>query len=159
MAAELSGATLAVLEATGGYELEIVRALQRAGAPVAVVNPRRVRDFARASGRLAKTDRIDARIIAHFARAMRPAQTPKIEDGRMALVELVTRRRQLIDMIIAEDNRLEHASATIASAIKEHDLPNCRRGRGRSTRRHDLLCFAAGASPDWQTRRRFHRHG
>ena len=120
LAAELSGATLAVLEATGGYELEIVRALQRAGAPVAVVNPRRVRDFARASGRLAKTDRIDARIIAHFARAMRPAQTPKIEDGRMALVELVTRRRQLIDMIIAEDNRLEHASATIASAIKEH---------------------------------------
>jgi len=92
LADELRDAGLVVVEATGGYELEIVRALQSAGAPVAVVNPRRVRDFARASGRLAKTDRLDALVIAQFGRAMRPAQTPHIEAGRMALGDLVTRR-------------------------------------------------------------------
>src|SRR5208337_3112754 len=120
LADELSGSALVVVEATGGYELEIVRALQRAGAPVAVVNPRRIRDFARASGRLAKTDRIDAEVIARFGGAMRPSQTPRIEDGRMALLELVVRRRQLIEMIVAEDNRLEHAGGPVAAMIKEH---------------------------------------
>ena len=120
VAAELNDATLVVVEATGGYQLEIVLALQAAEAPVAVVNPRRVRDFARASGRLAKTDRVDARVIAHFARAMRPAQTPRIEDGRMALAELVARRRQLIDMLVAEQNRLEHAGPSMAAAISDH---------------------------------------
>jgi transposase len=79
------------VEATGGYEVEIVRALQPAGGPVEVVNPRRVRrvrDFARASGRLAKTDRIDALVIAQFGRAMWPAPTPQIEAGRTALADL-----------------------------------------------------------------------
>lgn len=118
----LNGAELVVVEATGGYELDLVRALQRAGASVAVVNPRRVRDFARASGRLAKTDRIDALAIAQFARAMRPAQTPMIEDGRMALAGLVARRRQVIDMAVAEENRLEHASAALAGMIRDHIL-------------------------------------
>ena len=108
------------LEATGGYELDLVRALQAAGAAVAVVNPRRIRDFARASGRLAKTDRIDALAIAQFARAMRPAQTPRIEDGRMALAGLVARRRQVIDMAVAEENRLEHAAPALAGMIHEH---------------------------------------
>jgi transposase len=75
------------VEATGGYELEIVRAFQSAGGPVAVVNPRRVRDFARASGRLGKKDRIDALAMGQFGRAMRP-QTPQIEAGRMALADL-----------------------------------------------------------------------
>jgi transposase len=120
VAAELKDATLVVVEATGGYELEIVLALQAAQAPIAVVNPRRVRDFARASGRLAKTDRVDARVIAHFARAMRPSQTPQIEDGRMALGELVARRRQLIDMLVAEQNRIEHAGPSMATAIRDH---------------------------------------
>ena len=120
LAHELRDAGLVVVEATGGYELEIVLAMQSAGVPVAVVNPRRVRDFARASGRLAKTDRIDAVVIAQFGRAMRPAQTPHIEAGRMALGDLVTRRRQVIEMVVAEENRLEHASPAIAALIKEH---------------------------------------
>jgi transposase len=120
LAAALAQAALIVVEATGGYELGIVRALQRVRAPVAVVNPRRVRDFARAAGRLAKTDRIDAQVLAEFGRAMRPSQTPNIEDGRMALVEMVARRRQLIEMVVAEQNRLEHASLSMAAAIREH---------------------------------------
>ncbi|HEX3521562.1 MAG TPA: transposase [Stellaceae bacterium] len=120
LARDLGGARLVVVEATGGYELEIVRALQSAGVPVAVVNPRRVRDFARASGRLAKTDRIDALVIAQFARTMRPAQTPHIEAGRRVLGDLVTRRRQVIEMVVAEENRLEHAGPAMAALIKEH---------------------------------------
>ena len=120
LATRLKAARLIVVEATGGYELDLVRALQAAGAAVAVVNPRRIRDFARASGRLAKTDRIDALAIAQFARAMRPAQTPRIEDGRMALAGLVARRRQVIDMAVAEENRLEHAAPALAGMIHEH---------------------------------------
>lgn len=113
------GASLVVLEATGGYEMAVVRALMANSVPVAVCNPRQVRDFARASGRLAKTDQVDARVIAHFAKAMRPAQIPPIEDGRTALADLVSRRRQLIDMMVAEKNRLEHASITIAILVHE----------------------------------------
>lgn len=76
LAAAVAGASLVVVEATGGYETPMVRTLAAAGIAVAVVNPRQVRDFARASGRLAKTDRVDARVILHFAKAMRPAQIP-----------------------------------------------------------------------------------
>ncbi|NNU63641.1 IS110 family transposase, partial [Ochrobactrum soli] len=119
LAAAVAGASLVVVEATGGYETPMVRTLAAVGIAVAVVNPRQVRDFARASGRLAKTDRVDARVILHFVKAMRPAQIPHIDDGRIALAALVTRRRQLIDMAIAEKNRLEHASADIAALIHE----------------------------------------
>ncbi|QYA13566.1 transposase [Rhizobium sp. AB2/73] len=119
LAAAVAGAELVVVEATGGYETRLVRTLMAAGIAVAVVNPRQVRDFARASGRLAKTDRVDARVILHFAKAMRPAQIPHIDDGRVALAALVARRRQLIDMAIAEKNRLEHATAAIAPLINE----------------------------------------
>jgi transposase len=143
LAHALRGAGLAIVEATGGYELEIVRALQSAGGPVAVVNPRRVRDFARAGGRLAKADRIDALVIAQFGRVMRPAPTPQIEAGRMPLADLVTRRRQVIEMVVAEENRLEHASPAVATLIKEHvaqlkdQLANIETGdrAGRSRRR------------------------
>jgi transposase len=120
VASALQNARLVVVEATGGYELEIVRALQTAGVAVAVVNPRRARDFARASGQLAKTDRIDALVLARFARLMRPSQTPNIEDGRTSLAGLVDRRRQLIEMAVAEDNRLEHASGAVANMIGRH---------------------------------------
>ncbi|MCL6708335.1 IS110 family transposase [Pseudomonas sp. R2.Fl] len=119
LAAAVAGAELVVVEATGGYETRIVRTLMAAGIAVAVVNPRQVRDFARASGRLAKTDRVDARVILHFARAMRPARIPPVDEGRVALAALVARRRQLIDMAIAEKNRLEHAPAAIALLIDE----------------------------------------
>lgn len=111
---------LIAIEATGGYEADAVRAMQARGLCIAVVNPRRIREFARASGRLAKTDAIDAKVIAHFARAMCPAQTADLEAGHMALADLVTRRRQLIDIGTAEQNRLEHASAAVAKMICEH---------------------------------------
>lgn len=118
--AHLDDARLVVVEATGGYELEIVRALQARRIAVAVVNPRRARDFARASGQLAKTDRIDALVLARFASVMRPAQTPDIEDGQMTLAGLVDRRRQLIEMAVAETNRLEHAGEAVAALIGKH---------------------------------------
>ncbi|MDL2406480.1 IS110 family transposase [Rhizobium calliandrae] len=112
-------ASLVVVEATGGCEMRKARTLMAAGIAVAVVNPRQVRDFARAGGRLAKTDQVDAEVILHFAKAMRPAQIHHIDDGRIALAALVARRRQLIDVPVAEKNRLEHASADIAAFIYE----------------------------------------
>src|SRR5262245_51876155 len=94
-----------VLEATGGYEVTVAAALAGAGLPVAVVNPRQIRDFARATGQLAKTDALDARIIALFAEAVRPAARPVPDEQARALGELVARRRQLVDMLTAEHNR------------------------------------------------------
>ena len=101
--------TLAVLESTGGYEMDVFCALQEAGISVAKVNPRRIRDFARACGKLAKTDRIDAQVIARYAQRIEP-KADSAQDLRMiALKALVARRGQLIGMRTAENNRLEHA--------------------------------------------------
>lgn len=111
---------LAVLEATGGYETGLVLALQGHGVPVAVVNPRQARDFARAQGRLAKTDAIDARVLARFAEVMRPSPLPPIDPSREALAGLVSRRRQLIDALIAERNHLEHATPAVTAWIDRH---------------------------------------
>ena len=97
--------TLAVVEPSGGYERPVVAALQAAGVPVAVVNARRVRDFARASGRLAKTDRLDARLLADYARRMTPPPTPLRPPVRDRLCALVRRRRQLVAMRKAELTR------------------------------------------------------
>jgi transposase len=97
--------TLIVLEATGGYEATVAAALTHAGLPVAVVNPRQIRDFARATGQLAKTDRLDARVIAHFGEAVQPPVRPLASEQAQALAELVTRRRQLVEMLTAELNR------------------------------------------------------
>lgn len=97
--------TLIALEATGGYEATVAATLASAGLAVAVVNPRQIRDFARATGLLAKTDTLDARVIAHFAEAIRPAARPLPDAQRQHLGELVTRRRQLIEMLGAETNR------------------------------------------------------
>lgn len=97
--------TLITLEATGGYEATVAATLASAGLPVAVVNPRQIRDFARAAGLLAKTDTLDARIIAHFAEALRPAARPLPDAQLQHLGELVTRRRQLVEMLGAEQNR------------------------------------------------------
>jgi transposase len=94
-----------VLEATGGYEYELALRLGKAELPVAVVNPRQVRDFARAVGRLAKTDPIDARILAHFAEAVKPPCRPVKDQQLDELDQLVTRHRQLVEMIVAERNR------------------------------------------------------
>ena len=112
--------TLIVFEATGGYETSAAAALAAAGLPVAVVNPRHVRDFAKASGTLAKTDAIDARIIALFAERMRPEVRPLKDRQLHELETLVTRRRQLVGMLTTEKNRLDTAPKAMAKAINKH---------------------------------------
>jgi transposase len=97
--------TLIVLEATGGYERALVLALAEAGLPTAVVNPRQVRDFAKARGVLAKTDAIDARVLAQFARDLQPRPSDPPDERQLECAELVARRRQLIAMQTAEKNR------------------------------------------------------
>jgi transposase len=97
--------SLVVLEATGGFEMTVAAALGAAQLPLAVVNPRQIRDFARATGRLAKTDRLDAAAIARFAEAIRPAPRPLPDAAARALGELVARRRQIVEMIGSESQR------------------------------------------------------
>ena len=106
------------VESTGGYEAALVAELHAADLPVAVVNPRQVRDFARATGRLAKTDRIDAAVLAKFARAVRPRRTPVPDAITQQIRTLVTRRRQLLQMRLAEANHTEHVTdLSIARSI------------------------------------------
>lgn len=112
--------TLIVLEATGGLEIPVVAALASAGLPVVVINPRQVRDFAKATGQLAKTDRIDARVLARFAKAVRPAIRPLKDAKTRELDALLTRRRQLTDMLTAEKNRLSSAPKPVRKDIKNH---------------------------------------
>lgn len=112
--------TLIVLEATGGLEIPVVAALASASLPVVVVNPRQVRDFAKASGKLAKTDRIDAGVIAWFGEALRPEIRPFKDPETQALAALLTRRRQLTDMLTAEKNRLHSAPKSVRKDIKAH---------------------------------------
>ena len=100
---------LIVLEATGGYEAPIAAALATAGLPVAVVNPRQVRDFARALGRLAKTDRIDAHVLALFGARLQPVPRPLPDEATQELEAVVLRRRQLLEMLHAERQRLPRA--------------------------------------------------
>jgi transposase len=112
--------TLIVLEATGGYEQAAVQALHAAALPMAVVNPRRVRDFAKCTGKLAKTDALDAAVLAHFAEATKPEPKPQPENDATILKELATRRRQLVEMITAEKNRLHTAPKSMRASIKKH---------------------------------------
>ena len=112
--------TLIVLEATGGLELPVLASLGSAGLPVVAVNPRQVRDFAKATGKLAKTDAIDAQVLAHFAEAVRPAVRPLPDAATRALGALVTRRRQLVEMLTAEENRRKSAPTDIRSDIQAH---------------------------------------
>jgi len=97
---------LVVMEASGGYERLCVAALAAAGLPVALVNPRQVREFARATGVLAKTDRLDARVLAHFAAVVHPPVRPLPDEQSQALGELLARRRQMVAALVAEKNRL-----------------------------------------------------
>lgn len=112
--------TLIVLEATGGLELPVVGALAAAGLPVVVVNPRQVRDFAKATGQLAKTDTLDAAVLAHFAEAVRPPVRPLPDAATQALDALLTRRRQLLTMRTAEQNRLGSATPPVRKEIQAH---------------------------------------
>jgi transposase len=100
---------LIVMESTGGYEFTLATELYAAGLAVAVVNPRQIRDFARAIGQIAKTDKIDAKIIARFASTVEPPAKEAMDSNAMRLKSLVARRDQLIHMHEAESNRLEHA--------------------------------------------------
>jgi transposase len=121
---EDAGVDLVVLEATGGYERGLVCALQHAGITVARVNPRQARDFAKSMGVLAKTDQVDARTLRDFADVLTRHKdrakyiTPMLDERRQQLAELMTRRRQLVDMRVAETNHLEHAGKHAVHSIK-----------------------------------------
>ena len=108
------------LEATGGYQRAVVAALAAAALPIVVVDPRQVRDFAKATGQLAKTDGLDARAVAHFAEAVRPTPRPVPDAQTEELRALLARRRQLIAMRTAEHNRLEHAPHRLRADIEAH---------------------------------------
>jgi transposase len=119
----LSGAgpiALIVLEATGGYEIPVVAALTAVGLPVVVVNARQVRDFARAVGKLAKTDAIDAAILAQFAEAVRPERRALPDELTQTLQSWLARRRQLLEMLLAEEQRLAIAVRGLRAPIQQH---------------------------------------
>lgn len=112
--------TLIVMEATGKLELAVLRALCEAGLPAVAVNPRQVRDFARATGSRAKTDRIDAFAIAHFAAVLKPAVRPLTDVQTGQLQALLLRRAQLIEMLVAEKARLARAHAAARDSLNDH---------------------------------------
>ena len=112
------GPALVLLEATGGLELPLLAALAAAALPVAVVNPRQVRDFARATGTLAKTDALDAGVLAHFAEVVRPDVRPLKNTETQVLNSLTARRHQVMTMLVSEKNRLGTATAPLVPALK-----------------------------------------
>jgi len=112
--------TLVVLEATGGYESAVVAALMAAALPVVVVNPRQARDFARAKGRLAKTDKIDAQVLADFGEAVRPQIRPVRDAALQELSGLLRRRQQLVEMLSTERNRVRQATGAVRKDINTH---------------------------------------
>ena len=112
--------TLIVMEATASLERQVSAALGGAGLPVVVVNPRQVRDFAKAIGQLAKTDSIDALVLARFAEAVRPAVRPLPDEVTLELRALTSRRRQITEMIVAERNRIANASKAVRKRIDVH---------------------------------------
>lgn len=139
---------LIVVEATGGLEMAMVVALASAGLPVVVINPRQARDFAKALGILVKTDEVDAHVLARFAEAVKPALRPVKADDVRELEEVLTRRRQLVDMVTAEQNRKLQVSAKMAKEIDEHLLWLKQRIKGTDTE----LGIAIKHSPVWQAK-------
>jgi transposase len=140
--------TIIVLEATGGYEIAAATALATAGLPVAIVNPRQVRDYAKALGRLEKTDAIDAGILADFAARVTPPARPLADDVHADLDALVTRRRQLIDMLTAERNRL----ALARGAVRQNLLAHIAWLEKQLTRTDREVRTRIEASPVWRVR-------
>jgi transposase len=151
---------LIVVEATGGWEVALVGALATALLPIAVVNPRQVRDFARSTGTLAKTDRLDAQSLAHFAEALRPQPRPLPTAQAQELSALLQRRRQLVDMLTAEKNRLPLAARRIRPQLQAHiawlqqqitqfddDLRELVRSSPLWRDKEDLLRSAPGVGP------------
>jgi transposase len=153
--------TLIVLEATGGFETIVTAGLAAAGLPVAVVNPRQIRDFARATARLAKTDTLDAAVIAHFAEAVNPPVRPLADPQARLLGELMARRRQLIEMITAEGNRrrlltarralksIDRVVAILKAQLQQidHDIDTSIRGTPAWREAEDLLVSVPGIGP------------
>lgn len=152
--------TLIVVEATGGLEVALAGALATATLPVAVVNPRQVRDFARATGTLAKTDRLDAQSLAQFAEAVRPEPRALPDAQAQELRALLQRRRQLVEMLTAEKNRFQAAADRIRPQIQAHidwlqrqisqfddDLRTLLRSSPLWREREDLLRSAPGVGP------------
>lgn len=111
---------LIVLEATGGLELPLAAALATAGLPVVVVNPRQIRDFAKATGKLAKTDGLDAACLAHFGAAMQPTPRPLPDDQAQLVAAVLARRRQLVEMLVAEKTRLAGARPAVRPNLRAH---------------------------------------
>jgi transposase len=152
---------LVVLEATGGFEVTVAAALGAAQLPLAVVNPRQIRDFARATGKLAKTDALDAAVIARFAEAIRPEPRPIPDAQARALGELVARRRQVVDMIVAESHRrrqlteprllrrIERHLSVLQAELSEIecDLDDAIRGTPAWRDNDDLLKSVPGIGP------------
>ena len=152
--------TLVVLEATGGLEAVLAGELASAGLAVAVVNPRQVRDFARSIGQLAKTDTLDARLLARFAAAVRPPARALPDAAAQQLRALVSRRRQLVEMLTAERNRLRGVPSTVRRRIEAHvrflraELADVDRDLGDGVRasplwreKEDLLRSVPGIGP------------
>lgn len=139
---------LIVIEATGGYEHQLVAELVNEQFPVAVVNPRWVRSFARASGQLAKTDSIDGAVLSNFADKMRPPVRPIADQNLHELRSLLVRRRQIVDMIVAERNRQETAPKRIVRQIDTH----IKWLQKRLTEADDDLRGHIEASPLWKAK-------
>jgi transposase len=137
---------LIVVEATGGYEAPLAAVLAVEKLPLAVINPRQARDFAKATGQKAKTDRIDAAILAHFGETLRPEAKVLEDEQSQALGALVARRRQIVEMITAESNRLAQSRKQVRSGIKKH-IEFLRRQLSDMNRElHDLI----RESPVWR---------
>jgi transposase len=138
---------LVVLEATGGFERPAAMAIAASGIAVAVVNPRKARDFAKATGTLAKTDKIDAYVLARFAEAIRPEPRALPDEEAVLLSEILDRRRQLIGMLVAEKNRL---AATISCPVKQRIRSHARWLEKELSRTERELEEAVEASPIWR---------
>lgn len=136
-----------VLEATGGYEAEIAAALSDAGLPVCVVNPRQSRDFAKATGELAKTDRVDARMLAEFGRALRPPVRPLPDADARRLREIMNRRGQILETLLAERNRLQRTEAKAVKASLRSHIQYLER---QLEKMETALSDEIKASPAWQ---------
>lgn len=158
--AALLSPTLVVLEATGGYEVPLACALAAAGLPVVIANPRQVRDFAKATGRLAKTDALDAGILARFGDVVRPEVRPLPDAATAELAALIQRRHQIIGMLIAEKNRLGCARPNVRKSLESNivwlekqlaiinaDLNNAIRNSPVWREKDDLLKSAPGVGP------------
>lgn len=109
-----------VLEATGGYEIPLAYTMSAAGLPVVIMNPKVLRHFAKSTGKLAKTDKLDARVLAHYAQAIQPPVRPLKDPQQAELANLMSRRRQLRDMIVMEENRRRTSTAKVRGNIDQH---------------------------------------